>query len=90
MIDVLKNASEALIFINTGRGYVQTCKCDTIKWQFLFLLMLFEGQPVWCNLLHVPKKGCGIQFIRKPVVPYTHVLRNIFTFFEDLEIRKYR
>jgi hypothetical protein len=31
MIDVLKNASEALIFINTGRGYVQTCKCDTIK-----------------------------------------------------------
>ena len=31
MIDVLKNASEALIFINTGRGYVQICKCDTIK-----------------------------------------------------------
>ena len=31
MIDVLKNASEALIFINTGRGYVQTCNCDTIK-----------------------------------------------------------
>ena len=27
----IKNASEALIFINTGRGYVQTCKCDTIK-----------------------------------------------------------
>ena len=78
MIDVLKNASEALIFINTERGYVKTCKCDTIKWQtcphlniwhiyttksmverfqFLFVLMLIEGKPAWCILLHDPKKG---------------------------------
>jgi hypothetical protein len=58
------------------------------RFQFLFVLMLIEGQPVWCILLHVPKKGCGIQFIRKPVVPYTNVLGNIFTFFEDLENSK--
>ena len=25
------NASEFLTFVNTVRGYVQTCKCDTIK-----------------------------------------------------------
>jgi hypothetical protein len=31
MIDVLKNASEALIFINTGRGYVQTCQSLHLK-----------------------------------------------------------
>jgi hypothetical protein len=27
-------------------------------------------QPVLCNLLHDPKKGCGIQCVRKPVVLY--------------------
>ena len=57
-----------------GRTFPISFRAD-FKWR----------QPVWCNLLHDPKKGCGSQCVRKPVVPYMIVLRNIFTFLEDLE-----
>jgi hypothetical protein len=57
------------------------------RFQFLFVLMFIEGQPVLCILLHDPKKGCGIQCVRKPVVPYIIVSRTSYLFRRSRQFR---
>ena len=61
-----------------GRTFPISFRAD-FKWR----------QLVLCNLLHDPKKGCGIQCVRNPVVPYIIVLRNILAFSKIWNIQKY-
>jgi len=59
------------------------------RFQFPFRADFKWRQPVLCNLLHDQKKGCGIQCVRKPVVPCIIILKNILAFSKISKIQKY-